>query len=133
GGVSDTEVKLEVLAHHCAEAGMVEAAVGHYLGASQRSVAHSALAEAAVMLDQALGEVAQLPVGSARDRSELEVQCARGAVLIAVKGFAAAETGKAFTRARDLCDRLGRPPEFFPRTARGKWAFHSTRSEFLEA
>jgi class 3 adenylate cyclase/predicted ATPase len=133
GGVSDTQVKLEVLAHHYAEAGMAEEAVGHYLEASQQSVARSALAEAAVMLDKALGQVAQLPAGSARDRSELEVQCARGAVLIAVKGFAAAETGKAFTRAQDLCDRLGRPPEFLPRTARGKWAFHSTRSEFLEA
>jgi predicted ATPase len=33
GGVSDTEVKPEVLAHHCAEAGMAEEAVRHYLDA----------------------------------------------------------------------------------------------------
>jgi predicted ATPase len=98
----------------------------------QQSVARSALAEAAVMLDKALGQVEQLPAGAARDRSELEEQCARGAVLIAVKGVAAAETGKTLTRARDLWDRLDRPPEFV-RMALGKGAFHIARSEFLEA
>jgi tetratricopeptide (TPR) repeat protein len=80
-----------------------------------------------------LTKVAQLPAGSARDLSELEVQCARGAVLLALKGFLAAETGKAYSRARDLWDRLGRPPEFVLRMARGKFAFHNFRSELLEA
>ena len=89
---------------------MAEEAVRHYLEASNQSVTRSALAEAAVILDKALGQVAQLPAGSPRDRSEMEVQCARGAVLTAVKGFGAAETGKAYSRARDLWDRLDRPP-----------------------
>jgi DNA-binding winged helix-turn-helix (wHTH) protein/predicted ATPase len=132
GSVSDNEIKPELLAHHCAEAGMAEDAVRHYLAASQRSVARSALAEAAVMLDKALGQVAHLPAGSAQERSELEVQCARGAVLIALKGLAAAETGKAYSRARDLWERLDRPREFLS-VARGKCAFHLTRAEFLEA
>jgi class 3 adenylate cyclase/predicted ATPase len=133
GSVGDTDVKPEVLAHHCAEAGMAEDAVRHYLAASQQSVARSALAEATVMLDKALGQVTQLPVGPPRDRSELEVQCTRGAVLIALKGLAAAETGKAYSRARDLWHRLDRPPEFLLRMARGKCSFHIIRSEFLEA
>jgi predicted ATPase len=123
----------EVLVHHCAEAGMAREAVRHYLEASEQSVARSAMAEAAVMLDKALGQVAQLPAGSARDRSELEVQCARGAILGVVKGFAAAETGKILIRAGDLWDRLDRPPEFLLRVARGRGAFHNIRSEFLEA
>jgi tetratricopeptide (TPR) repeat protein len=130
GGVSGTAVEPEVLAHHCAEAGMAEEAVRHYLEASQQSVVRSALAEAAVMLDKALGQVAQLPTGSPRDRNELEAQCARGAVLMALKGFGAAETAKTFTRARDLWDRLGRPPEFLLRMARQG---HLVRCEFLEA
>ena len=54
-------------------------------------------------------------------------------MLFRSKGFAAAETGKTFTRARDLWDRLDRPPEFLVRVARGKFAFHLNRSEFLEA
>src|SRR5262245_39013298 len=66
GGVSGTEVEPEVLAHHCAEGGMAKEAVRHYLEASEQSVARSALAEAALMLDKALGQVAQLPAGSAR-------------------------------------------------------------------
>ena len=132
-GVSDTEVKPELLAHHCAEAGMAEEAVRHYLKASEQAVARSALTEAAVLLDKALGKVAQLPTGPPRDRMELEVQSARGAVLIAVKGFAAAETGQAYARARDLWDRLDRPPEFLLRTARGRWSLHTNRSQLLEA
>src|SRR4029453_5255629 len=127
GGVSGTEVKPELLAHHCAEAGMAEDAVRHYLEASEQSVARSALAEAAVLLDKALGQVAQLPAGQARDRRELEVQSARGAVLIAVKGFGGAETGKAYARARDLWDGLDRPPKFLS-VARGQWSFHLVRS-----
>jgi DNA-binding winged helix-turn-helix (wHTH) protein/predicted ATPase len=132
GGVSDTDVKPEVLAHHYAEAGMPKEAVRHYLEASQQSVARSALTEAAVILDKALGQVAQLPAGPLRDRSELEVQCARGAVLMALKGAAAAETGKTFTRARDLWDRLDRPRAFLS-VARGKWSFLMDRSELFEA
>ncbi|QWG16540.1 AAA family ATPase [Bradyrhizobium sediminis] len=132
-GVSDTEVKPELLAHHCAEAGMAEEAVRHYLKASEQAVARSALTEAAVLLDKSLGKVAQLPTGPPRDRMELEVQSARGAVLIAVKGFAAAETGQVYARARDLWDRLDRPPEFLLRTARGRWSLHTNRSQLLEA
>src|SRR5262249_46890245 len=122
GRVSDNEIKPELLAHHCAEAGMAEDAVRHYLAASQLSVAGSALAEASVMLDKALRQVAQIPAGSARERSEMEVQCARGAVLMALKGAAATETGRTFARARDLWDRLDRPREFLS-VARGKWSF----------
>jgi predicted ATPase/class 3 adenylate cyclase len=132
GSVSGTEVKPEVLAYHCAAAGMAEEAVRHYLQASEQSVARSALAEAAVLLDKALGQAARLPTGPARERKELEVQCALGAVLTVVKGYAAAETGKTYARARHLWDRLDRPPEFL-RVARGQWMFHVARSELREA
>src|SRR5262245_57545582 len=50
-----------------------------------------------------------------------------------LKGFGADETGNTFTRARDLWDRLDRPPEYLLRVARGQWAFHLIRSELLEA
>jgi DNA-binding SARP family transcriptional activator/class 3 adenylate cyclase/predicted ATPase len=132
-GIADTEVKPELLAHHCAEAGMAEEAVRHYLKASEQAVARSALTEAAILLEKALGTVAQLASGPLRDRMELEVQSARGPVFIAVKGFAAAETGQTYARARELWDRLGRPPEFLLRTARVRWSLHTNRSQFREA
>ena len=132
GSVNGTEVKPEVLAYHCAKAGMADEAVRYYLQASEQSVARSALAEAAVLLDKALGQVAHLPTGPPRDRKELEVQCARGAVLTVVEGYAATETGKAYARARHLWDQLSRPPEFL-RVARGQWIFHLARSEISEA
>ncbi|MFO1111332.1 MAG: BTAD domain-containing putative transcriptional regulator [Bradyrhizobium sp.] len=132
-GGSGAEVKPELLAHHCAEAGMIEEAVRHYLKASEQAVVRSALTEAAVLLDRAMGTASQLPNGPQHDRLELEVQSARGPVLIAVKGFAAAETDQAYARARDLWDRLGRPPEFLLRTARVRWSLHTNRSQFAEA
>jgi class 3 adenylate cyclase/DNA-binding SARP family transcriptional activator len=132
-GGSDAEVKPELLAHHCAEAGMAEEAVRHYLKASEQAVVRSALTEAALLLDQALGTVAQLPAGPPRDRMELAIQSARGLVLFAVKGFAAAETSQAYARARDLWDSLGRPPEFLLKTARVRWSLHTNRCQFREA
>src|SRR5262249_47875971 len=132
GSVSGTEVKPEVLAYHCAEAGMADEAVRYYLQASEQSVARSALAEAAVLLDKALGQIAHLSTGPLRDGKELEVQCARGAVLTVVEGYAADKTGKAYARAKHLWDRLDRPPEFL-RVVRGQWMFHLARSELREA
>ena len=132
GSVSGNEVKPELLGHHCAEAGMVEDAVCHYLKAAEQSVSRSALAEAVVLLDKALGQVSQLPVGPQRDRRELEVQCARGAVLMAVKGYGGAETGKTYARARELWDGLDRPTDFL-KVPWGQWLFHLARSELREA
>jgi len=132
-GAGNTDVKPELLAHHCTEAGMAEEAVRHYLKASEQAVARSALTEAALLLDKALEIVAELPAGETRDRVELEIQSARGPVLIAVRGFAAAETGQAYARARDLWARLGRPPEFLLKTARVRWSLHTNRSQFPEA
>src|SRR4029077_6816189 len=67
-----------------------------------------------------------------RDRRELELQLAVGPALIAVKGWAASETERAYTRARELCDRLGDSPELFPALF-GMWAIYLDRGEFRTA
>jgi predicted ATPase len=51
----------EVLAHHCTEAGLIERAAGLWGKAGQRSLARSALIEAAEQLTRALGQIATLP------------------------------------------------------------------------
>ena len=48
-----------------------------------------------------------------RIKQEIDIQLALGIPLIAVQGYAAAETREAFSRARTLCLRLGNIPEYF--------------------
>ena len=48
-----------------------------------------------------------------RTKQEIDIQLALGIPLIAVKGYTAAETREAFSRARTLCLRLGNIPEYF--------------------
>jgi tetratricopeptide (TPR) repeat protein len=52
-----------------------------------------------------------------------------GAVLQAVKGFAAPETGQAYDRARKLWERVGSPPDFL-RIPFGQSRHHAFRGEF---
>jgi predicted ATPase len=70
-----------------------------------------------------------LPDDFARRRQELEFYAALGAVLQAVKGFAAPETGYAYGRARELWEQLGSPSEFL-HIPRGQSVYHAIRGEF---
>jgi predicted ATPase len=51
---------------------------------------------------------------------------------MAAKGRAAPEVERAFTRARELCERLGDPPELFL-VLFGLWAVHLVRGELRRA
>jgi predicted ATPase len=70
------------------------------------------LAEAAAQFQKTLEQLTRLPDTPERQRQELEIWSASGAVLQAVKGNAAPETGHAYTRARRLWEQLGSPVEF---------------------
>jgi predicted ATPase len=102
----------ELLAQHYTEAGLVEKSVAYWAQAGHRSATRSAMAEAAAQFQKALDQLTLLPDTAERQRQELEFCCALGAVLIAVKGFTAPETGEAYARARELWERLGSPSEF---------------------
>jgi class 3 adenylate cyclase len=102
----------ELLAQHYAEAGLVEKSVSFWGKAGHSSAARSAMAEAAAQFHKGLDQLALLPDNPERQRQELEFRSSLGAVLIAVKGFGAPETGRAFARARELWEQLGSPSEF---------------------
>ena len=53
-----------------------------------------------------------LPVGEGKDKSELDFQLVLGPCLIATQGPAASAAVATFARARELCERLGEPPEY---------------------
>ena len=118
----------ELLAQHCAEAGLVERAIGYWLKAGQQAMARSAMVEAIAQLMKGLELVRRLPVDRRSRQYELDLQTTLGTALTAVKGYAASETGEAYTRARQLCEELGDTPAF-ARVGYGQYLFHLIRAE----
>jgi predicted ATPase/DNA-binding winged helix-turn-helix (wHTH) protein len=120
------------LANHYRRANDKQKAIKYFQLAGQRAVARGAMIEGEHHFTDALELVSEFPEDVERDRRELELQLAVGPALIAVKGWAASETERAYTRARELGDRLGDSPELFPALF-GMWAIYVDRGEFLMA
>jgi class 3 adenylate cyclase/predicted ATPase len=119
----------ELFAQHYAEAGLIEKSVACWGKAGHRSAARLAMAEAAAQFQKGLDQLLQLPVDLERQRQELEFRSALGAVLFAVKGQAAPETGHAYARARELWEQLGSPSEYL-HIPYGQSQYHQYRCEF---
>jgi tetratricopeptide (TPR) repeat protein len=102
----------ETLAHHLTEAGLVEKAIGYWLPAGKNAALRSANLEAIAHLQRGIELTGRLPAGESKDRSELDFQLLLGPCLIATHGPAASEAVETFARARELCERLGGPPEY---------------------
>jgi class 3 adenylate cyclase/predicted ATPase len=117
------EAQPELLAHHCAVAGLVEQATAYYARAGQRAVARSAMVEAIAQLTKGLELLTSLPNSVSRQRQELELQIALGRALVTTQGYAAPAVGEAYARARALCERLDRPPEIVP-VLYGQFVYH---------
>jgi predicted ATPase/class 3 adenylate cyclase len=102
----------ETLAHHLAEAGLIGKAIENWLRAGKNAALRSANLEAIVHLRRGIDGTGGLPASEDRDRSELNLQLILGPCLIATQGPAASEAVTTFARARELCERLGEPPEY---------------------
>ncbi len=118
----------ELFAQHYTEAGLVEKSVACWSQAGRRSAGRSAMAEAAAQYQKGLDQLALLRDSPERQRRELEFRSALGAVLHAVKGYAAPETGHAYARARVLWEQLGSPLEFL-QVPYGQSVYHMGRGE----
>ena len=103
----------EVLAFHYQEAGNHQQAIRCWFKSGQRALTHSANVEAIANLRKALRLASALPETPERIKQEIDIQLALGIPLIAVQGYASAETSEAFSRARTLCLQLGNIPEYF--------------------
>jgi predicted ATPase len=123
------EAHPELMAQHCAEAGMPDKAVGYRLKAGQRAVTRSAMTEAVAQLQKGLDLLASLPDGPWRWQQEPDLQIALGPARIATRGFGAADVGETYARARTLAGQLDRP-EYLVSLLYGQWAFHCIRSEY---
>jgi predicted ATPase/class 3 adenylate cyclase len=102
----------ETLAHHLTEAGLIEKAIKYWLRAGKNAALRSANLEAIAHLRRGIEGTGHLPVSEDKDRSELGLQLVLGPCLIATQGPAAGEAVATFARARELCERLGEPPEY---------------------
>ena len=120
------------LANHYRHANDQQKAIQYFQLAGERAIARAAMIEAERHFASALESLNELPENVDRDRRELDLQLAVGPALIAVKGWAAPETERAYSRARELCDRLGDYPELFPALF-GMWATYLVRGEFRTA
>jgi predicted ATPase/class 3 adenylate cyclase len=101
----------ETLAHHLTEAGLFEKAEAYWLQAGKIAAMRSANLEAIAHLQRGIAASVHLPDGRGRDRLELDFQFALGTCLIATQGPASNTSMATFARARELCERLGGPPE----------------------
>lgn len=122
------ETQPELLAHHHTEAGSNQLAVEYWLKAGQQAVHRSADREAVGHFEKGLNVLLTLPDTPERARRELILQTSLGPALMATKGYAAPTVGKAYRRARDLCQQLKDITQLFP-VLWGLWMYHMVRAE----
>ncbi len=123
-----TETRPELLAHHFTEAGLTEKAIDYWLKAGLRSRGRSAEIEAISHLTRGLALLETLGESLERDVRELELLSPLGTAHIASRGYASPEVGPVFRRARELCERVGQPPQLFA-IILGIWEWHTVRGD----
>jgi predicted ATPase len=126
------EAKPELMARHCAEAGLANEAIQYVIKAGRQALERSANAEAAGHLSKGLILLGALPPGPERDAVELNLLVALGPPLVATKGFTDPEVEKIYLRARALCQELGNTTELVPVLV-GLANIHLLRAELRQA
>jgi class 3 adenylate cyclase/predicted ATPase len=126
------ETQPDLLAQHCAEAGLPEKAVVYWLKAGQRAVGRGAMAEAVAQLQKGLQLLPGVADGKARQELELDLEVALGHGQLATKGYSAPEPGTAFARARQLCEQLSRSAQLGS-VLRGQFVYCLVRGELEQA
>jgi predicted ATPase len=117
------------LAHHYSRSGNTGKAIDYLYRAGQQAVERSAYAEAVSHLTTALDLLSNLPETRERSQQELVVQMTLGMALKATKGNGAPEMERLYTRARELCERVGEPPQLF-RVLWGLWEVYFQRGDY---
>jgi tetratricopeptide (TPR) repeat protein len=109
-----------------------EKAVLYLLLTGQQAMRLSIHEDSILQLRQGLALLAQLPRSSRRNQLELDLLLALGTSLISSQGFAVPEVGDVYTRALDLCNRVGNE------TQRASilfnlWVFYARDADYLTA
>ncbi len=102
----------QVLARHCAEAGLFEKAAALWGRAGRKSMERSAVVEAEFQFSQALAQIAELPSSAALRREQIRLQAGLISAMMFSRGYTSATTKAALRQAQALIDRsetLGEP------------------------
>jgi predicted ATPase/class 3 adenylate cyclase len=117
------------LAHHYSRSGNTAKAVDYLHRAGQQAVEHSAYAEAVSHLTTALDLLTTLRETRERSRQELVVQMTLGTALRVTRGGGAPEVERLYIRARELCEQVGEPSQFF-HVLWGLWGMYNSRGDY---
>ena len=104
----------QLLAQHCAEAGLNEKAVGYLLKAGQQAYVRSAMTEAVAQFQKGLDLLPSLPDNRGRQQHELDLQIGIGQALHATKGYCGAGCGRGLWAS----PRAGRAARSHPTISR---------------
>jgi tetratricopeptide (TPR) repeat protein len=120
------------LARHFLESGVVPKAVKYLHHAGNKAIRLSAAQEALAHLSKALELLKTLPETPERDQTELSILLALAVPFQQLKGLGAPEAGRVIDRAHELCQKIGKTPQYF--TALSLLTlFHEVRAEYRKA
>ena len=120
------------LAEHFERGNEPVRAIPHHQRAADKAMRRGANEEAIGHLRRALDAVGHIADQVDRARVEVGLLVALGAAFIATRGFGASEVLEAYSRAEELCERLGERADIFP-ALWGQWLFRAGRSEMRNA
>jgi len=126
------ETQPELVAHHYTQAGLVEEALPYWLKAGRRAMERSANVEAISHLTSGLKLLSKLDETPEHLQQELEFLTTLGPAQQAIKGFGAPEVRQTYTRAQELCLKVGETPQLFP-AMWGVWYFYAIHPEEKKA
>jgi predicted ATPase len=120
------------LARHYSRSGNVGKAI-EYLGkAGRQALQRCSYVDAIKYVSNALERLKNFDEDAKRAEQELPLQITFGACVMATQGWAVPEVGKAFSRAQELCRRMGDAPRLVP-VLFGIWGFYLVRGELQRA
>ena len=108
------ESEPELMARHCAAAGLHEAAIAHYVKAAELAISRLSNEEASEHFERALEMLAFLPASGERDQREIGVRVAHMQALVALHGRDASPVLSTYARLEALCEAVGEGPQQIP-------------------
>jgi predicted ATPase len=130
--VDRSDEHLTDLARHYGRTDNVAKAIEFLGRAGQQAMQRCAHADAISCLAAAINLLPRIPDIEERGQREISLQLTLGPALGAINGWGSPEAVQAYTRAQELCEVLGDPPELFP-TLFGSWAMRLLRGELRTA
>jgi predicted ATPase len=123
---------LTQLAHHYSHCDNIEKAIDYLGRAGQQALQRFAHVDAVARLSTAIDLLQKLPDSAERTQRELPLQMALGRALIVLKGWAAPEVERAFSRALEICEGMGDPPDLYF-ALYGLYTMYHVRGAFFAA